>query len=242
MSSTRLETPAYPIADAARSLAFEAVIFDMDGLLIDSEPLTDIAFSALIEAHSCQIDWTPELIARLQGRRMTEILEIVAGICSIATPIAELSETLEAHRIEVIRGHLQPKPGAVEMVRHVQSSGLPVALATSGQRTYVDAALRESGLTGSFAVEVTGESVTRGKPDPEVYLLAAQRLGVAPEHCVVFEDAPAGIAAAIAAGMTAVAVPDVYTHDLTFEPAPHAVLPDLHAAIPWLTDRQTRPL
>lgn len=242
MGSTRLETQVPRVAAPVRSLAIEAVIFDMDGLLIDSEPLTEIAFSALMQAHDCQIEWTPELVARTQGRRMTEILEIVAGICGITTPVAELSETLEAHRIEVIRGHLAPKPGAVALVRHVQSSGLPLALATSGQRNYVDAALREAGLSGCFAVEVTGECVTRGKPDPEVYLLAAQRLGVAPARCIVFEDAPAGIAAAMAAGMTAVAVPDIYTKDLAFEPAPHAVLPDLHAAIAWLEQYQTRPL
>ncbi len=124
----------------------------------------------------------------------------------------------------------------------MHAASLPLALATSGQRDYVDAALRESGLAGSFAVEVTCESVTRGKPDPETYLLAAQRLGINPAHCLVFEDAPAGIAAAIAAGMAAVAVPDVYTKDLTFDPAPHAVLPDLHAAIAWIEERQTRPL
>lgn len=240
MGSARLDTPASRATAPDRRQVIEAVIFDMDGLLIDSEPLTDIAFSALMQAHDCQIGWTPELVARVQGRRMTEILEIVAGICGIATPVAELSETLEAQRIEVMRGRLRPKPGAVEFIAHLHAASLPLALATSGQRDYVDAALRESGLTGSFAVEVTGESVTRGKPDPETYLLAAQRLGINPAHCLVFEDAPAGIAAAIAAGMAAVAVPDVYTQDLTFDPAPHAVLSDLHAAIAWL-EAQTRP-
>ena len=242
MSAERQNTTVWRTGDSNHILAIEAIIFDMDGLLIDSEPLTDIAFSALMEAHDCHIDWTPELIARVQGRRMTEILEIVAGICGIRTPIAELSDTLEAHRLEVIRGNLQAKNGALECIAHMKSAGLPLALATSGRRSYVDAALGETGLAGAFAVEVTGESVTRGKPDPEVYLLAAHTLGIEPAYCVVFEDAPAGIAAAVAAGMTAVAVPDFYTRDLTFDPPPHAVLPDLHAAIAWLEERQTRPL
>jgi len=104
-------------------------------------------------------------------------------------------------RVETIRGRLQAHRGAEELLDFARTTGLRLALATSGRRSYVDAILAESRFTGRFDVEVTGESVTHGKPDPETYLLAASRLDVAPAGCVVLEDAPNGIAAAVAAGM-----------------------------------------
>jgi beta-phosphoglucomutase-like phosphatase (HAD superfamily) len=107
-------------------------------------------------------------------------------------------------------------------------------------------ALAATGLTGSFAVEITGEMETHGKPDPETYLLEANCLGVPPAACVVLEGAPNEIAAAAAAGMRSLAVPHVYTRELRFAPPPAAILPDLHAAIPWLrtqgVDRSERAL
>ena len=213
----------------------QAVIFDMDGLLVDSEPLTEIALAALMEQHRCVIDWSDkDLGVRLMGRRMTEILAVIAEICGITTPACELNETLEALRIQTLRGRLQTMPGAGELLDFAASRGLPLALATSGRRSYVNAVLAETRLTGCFTVEVTGESVTHGKPDPETYLLAASRLGVAPGACVVLEDAPNGVAAAVVAGMRAIAILNIYTRDLEFAPPPEIVLPDLYAVIPWL--------
>ena len=128
-------------------------------------------------------------------------------------------------------------PGAKALIGFAKREGLPMALATSGVRRYADAVLAETGLAGSFAVEVTGEDVVRGKPAPDVFALAASRLGIEPAGCVVFEDAPNGIAAAVAAGMRAVAVPNIYTRELDFPAPPETSLPDLHAAISWLRER-----
>ena len=114
-------------------------------------------------------------------------------------------------------------PGAKELIAFAREVGLALALATSGVRRYADAVLAETGLAGSFAVEVTGEDVVRDKPAPDVFALAASRLGIEPAACVVFEDAPNGIAAAVAAGMRAVAVPNIYTRELAFPAAPEVV-------------------
>jgi HAD superfamily hydrolase (TIGR01509 family) len=216
----------------------QALIFDMDGLLVDSEPLTGIALDALLRQYGCAIDSDDaELNERLMGRRMPEILAALAEICGIMAPPEELNETLEALRVETIRGRLQAHRGAEELLDFARAAGLRLALATSGRRSYVDAVLAESRFTGRFYVEVTGESVTHGKPDPETYLLAASRLGVAPAGCVVLEDAPNGIAAAVAAGMRAVAVPNAHSRELHFSTAPEVVLSDLHAVLPWLQDQ-----
>ncbi len=216
----------------------QALIFDMDGLLVDSEPLTDIALTALLRQHACVIDWSDNaLTARLMGCRIPEVLAVLAEMCGITTPADELNETLEALRIQTLRGQLRAMPGAAGLLAFAAACALPVALATSGRRTYVDAVLVETRLTGCFAVEVTGEDVTRGKPDPATYVLAAARLGVEPAACVVLEDAPNGIAAAVAAGMRSIAVPNIYSRDLPFVPPPEMVLPDLHAVIPWLREQ-----
>jgi HAD superfamily hydrolase (TIGR01509 family) len=219
------------------SATIEAIIFDLDGLLVDTEPLTDEALSSLLQQHDCEIAWTPELVARLMGRRIIEVLAEIAGICGLAVPAQALNEALEERRLVVMQGRLHPLPGAVDLIAFGREAGLRLALATSGRRSYVDAVLAESRLTGCFEIEITGEDITHGKPAPDGYLLAASRLEVMPANCVVFEDAPAGIASAVAAGARAVAVPNHYTRELDFAVAPEAVLPDLHAAIPWLEAR-----
>jgi HAD superfamily hydrolase (TIGR01509 family) len=222
---------------SSHSDTIEAIIFDLDGLLVDTEPLTDEALSSLLQQHECEIAWTPELVARLMGRRILDVLAEIAGICGLAVPAEALNEALEERRLVVMRGRLHPLPGAVDLITFGREARLRLALATSGRRSYVDAVLAESKLTECFEIEVTGEDVPRGKPAPDGYLLAASRLEVMPARCVVFEDAPAGIASAVAAGARAVAVPNHYTRELAFSVTPEAILPDLHAAIPWLEAR-----
>jgi beta-phosphoglucomutase-like phosphatase (HAD superfamily) len=215
----------------------QALIFDMDGLLVDSEQLGYLTMLALLEQHGCVREWEPEVVGRLFGRRLSEIMPVLVEICGITAPVDELVAGFEELRMVAMRGNLLAFPGAAELIDYGQSVGLRLALATSGRRGYVDAVLTEIGLTGRFAIEVTGEDVARGKPAPDVYLLAAERLGVAPARCVVLEDAPSGIASAVAAGMRAVAVANAHTRDAEFAVAPETVLPDLHAVIPWLQDQ-----
>ena len=219
---------------APPGVAVDALIFDLDGLLVDSEPLTHLAVNALLRRHGSALALTPELVERLTGRRIPEILAVLAELGGITVPLAELNEDFEEQRLVTLRGRLRAFPGAAEVLAFGRAAGLRLGLATSSRRAYADAVLAEAGFAGRFDAEVTGEEVARGKPAPDAYLLAAARLGVAPAACVVFEDAPNGVAAAVAAGMRAVAIPAADTRAAAFAVAPAAVLPDLRAAVPWL--------
>ena len=216
------------------ALPIQALIFDMDGLLVDGEHLGALTMLAVLERHGCVREWEPDFVTPLFGRRLSEIMPVLAERCGISVPVEDLIATFEELRIDALRGNVLAFPGAAEVIAFGRSAGLGLGLATSGRRAYVDAVLAEIELAGRFAIEVTGEDVSRGKPAPDVYLLAAERLGVEPATCVVFEDAPSGIAAAVAAGMRAVAVPNAQTRDATFTVAPEVMLPDLLTAIPWL--------
>jgi len=212
----------------------EAFIFDMDGLLVDSEPLAAKAMDDFLRRYG--FDRRAEIHEQLLGRRLPEALAIVKAGYEMEDPLEELIARYGEMRLAALRG-VAPMPGAAEIIAFGRAAGMKLALATSGMRTHADLSLAETGLAGLFDAEVTGDEVTKGKPAPDLFLLAAERLGVDPAACIVFEDAPAGVMAAKAAEMRVVAVPSEINreHVLTHDPA--LVAPDLHAAIPWLREQ-----
>ncbi|MGH2531227.1 MAG: HAD family hydrolase [Thermomicrobiales bacterium] len=216
----------------ARTALIEALIFDMDGLLVDSESLAETAMHRFLSVHG--VAMRPDVQAQLLGRRLPEAIALVADAYALAAPREELIRSYDELRLSALRGHVKPMPGAAEIVAFGRDAGLRLALATSGMRHHADLSLTETGLAGNFEVEVTGDDVERGKPAPDLFLLAAARLEVEPASCVVFEDAPPGVVAAVAAGMRVVAVPNEKSRAMAFPVAADAVLPDLHAAIGWL--------
>lgn len=215
--------------------AIRALIFDMDGLLVDSEPLAAKAMAEFL----AQYGHTPraEVAAKLLGRRLPDAVAIVREAYGLSEPIDVLARQYSAMRLAALRGNLRPMPGAVEVISFAREAGLRMALATSSAREQANVALAEAGLAGCFDTEVTGDEVERGKPAPDLFLTAASRLDVPPEACAVLEDSPLGIEAALEAGMRAIAVPNERTAALPFPPGCAAMLPDLHAAIAWLTEQ-----
>ncbi|MFT4041341.1 MAG: HAD family phosphatase [Thermomicrobiales bacterium] len=213
-------------------VTISAFIFDMDGLLVDTETLGSATMDTLLRSY--EREWRADAIPNMAGRRLPELMTAIAEAYTLTATVDELCHRFETQFIADVRGRLAPLPGVRELIAFGREHGLRLALASSGWRQYVDAILLEAGLAGLFDAEVTGDEVTHGKPHPEPFLLAAARLGVPPAECVVFEDAPAGVTAARAAGMHAVAVPCGGTLTAPFPVSPDITLTSLHEAPAWL--------
>lgn len=183
----------------------QAVVFDLDGLLIDSEPLQAWAWHAYVSRFDKVM--TLDVLGRMLGLRAVDAVKIPIQMLDL--PVDESTALRERDEIflAAVPGAIQPHRGARELIDNLKRRGYPLALATSGHRRYVDLALESAGLSGLFDQEVTAELVTRGKPHPDVYLRAAEMLGIAPDRCLALEDAPNGVVAAKAAGMHCFAIP-----------------------------------
>ena len=190
-----------------------AVLFDMDGLLVDTEPLwfeTEIDVMARLGA-----PWTKQDQAALLGGSMERTVSyLLAKATRPATPAQVERWMLDGMLERAGAGRVTVLPGARELLAEVAAAGLPYALVTSSQRLFAEAVLAATGLR--FPVTVCGEDVPASKPDPAPYLLAAKLLDVEPARCVALEDSPNGVASATAAGCPVVAVPSF----LAIPPAP----------------------
>ena len=183
-----------------------AVVFDLDGLLVDSEPLQLRAWDAYLTRFGQAL--TPELLSRMLGRRLVDSAALAVDELRLSVTAADVVRDRDAIFLASVPSNVRPMDGAVELVQALRKRGLRTALATSGHRRYADLALASAGLAGAFDVEVTGDHVPRGKPAPDTYLRAAALLGLPPAQCLALEDAPNGVLAAKAAGMWCFAVPE----------------------------------
>ncbi len=185
-----------------------AVIFDMDGLLVDSEPLYLRAWQEA--AAGLGFDLTVELYGSFLGRPEAECEADLMAVFGPAFPLGEFRERWKERWVQLVEaGELLPKPGAAALLRALERSNVPVALATSSTSDYASLSLERTGLSGFFRHVVTAGDVERGKPAPDLFLLAASRLGVPARECLVLEDAPSGARAGLAAGMSVIVVPDL---------------------------------
>lgn len=228
--------PPATVSDARQPV--RALVLDMDGLLVNSEPLADAAMVEFVRRHGRTAD--PDYGPLLLGRRLPDAVALLTGWYGLPGPLDDLVAEFDALRTEMIIGNLTPMPGATELVAFARDHGLHLALATSNRRHQATISLEETGLAGQFDVEVTGDDVARGKPFPDIFLAAARGVEMRPEECVVFEDAPAGVEAAAAAGMRCVFVPSGYSIDAPLTVAPTVRFGTLVDAIPWLEARLPR--
>lgn len=189
---------------------FGAVVFDMDGVLVDSEPLWARAEASLLARHGDR--FTEEDVEATHGRSIEASVEAYASRLGGIDPAALRVELIELMRLQYAAG-VALRPGAAALVRSLHGrAGLAVASNTDGD--LVRLALARAGLLDRFEVIVSGADLGRSKPDPAVYLAACHRLGVEPRDAVAIEDSPAGVQAAKAAGLACVGVPERARVDL----------------------------
>jgi len=185
----------------------DAVIFDMDGTLLDTERLHHRAMGEAAVALGYAID--PPLFARLVGVHRDRNRETLRDALGDGFPLDPFYGDAD-RRFEALAADGVPlRPGVVALLDHLRNAGIPCAIATSTASPYAEAYLTEAGLIGYFDTVVTRSDVANPKPAPDPYLLAAERLGVRPAQCIAVEDSPNGIRAAAAAGMATVMVPDL---------------------------------
>jgi HAD superfamily hydrolase (TIGR01509 family) len=184
----------------------EAVLFDLDGLLIDSEPLWYEVEHAVVTRLGGV--WGPKDQEACIGGTMAASARYMIEVAGAQGTIEAISEELIDEMVRRFRGALPVHDGAVELVDAVRKTGTPVGLVSSSYRRLIDAALDWLGHE-RFEVTVAGDEITHGKPHPEPYLTACERLGVDPRRTVVLEDAINGVLSAEAAGCVVVVVPSV---------------------------------
>lgn len=202
-----------------------AVVFDMDGVLIDSEQVWDEVREALARETGARYDADAQ--RAMMGMSAPEWSAFMEQLGVPGPPGAIDAEVVRRMQARY-RERLPLVDGAAEAVRRLHDAGLTLAVASSSNRVLIDGVLEASGLAPLFAAWVSSEEVARGKPSPDVYLEACRRVGVAPERAVAVEDSHSGIRSARAAGLTVLAIPNAH-----YPPGPEAlalaqhVLPDL---------------
>ena len=204
-----------------------AVVFDLDGTLTDNMPLHQRAFDLFAARHGLPPIGL-EQRRRLDGKRNRDILPILFGRELDAATLKSFSDEKESLYRELSRGRLAPLAGLLELLGLLARAAVPAAIATSAPPENVVHSLRELGLERAFAAVAKSEDLPRGKPHPDVFLAAAGALGLDARLCLAFEDAPLGVEAARAAGMTCVALTTSFPADLflAHPVAPHAVVRD----------------
>ncbi|MBR0875573.1 HAD family phosphatase [Bradyrhizobium tropiciagri] len=214
----------------------DAVLLDMDGTLLDTEK---VYFDSLVAALNAS-GYTDDVVTLCHS-----MVGLPGPVCEAmllerygaAFPLAEVNQAFLDHRDEMMRAGLPLKPGTLALLDALAAAPRPMAIVTSSSRRSAERNLALAGIRDRFETLLTLDDVAQGKPDPELYLKAAARLGVAPQACVAVEDSNHGVTAAHAAGAITLMVPDMAPPTEATRAKCAAVLPDLNAVLAMLRER-----
>lgn len=204
-------------------------IFDWDGVIVDSAPLHQLSWEIMAEKERKTFE--PDAFVRGFGMTNEVIIPNILGWASDPVEIRRLArEKEETYRRLVREKGLSALPGVEVFLRRLQDAGIPCVVGSSTERANLECAIDVLGFREYLPQMVAGDEVKHGKPDPEIFLKAAEKIGMPPSRCVVFEDAVAGIQAARAAGMKVVAV--TTTRRAEYLQAAHVVIERLDLLSP----------
>jgi HAD superfamily hydrolase (TIGR01509 family) len=192
---------------AGDSPTLAGVVFDNDGLLLDTEPCWTAAETALFRSHGQEFDLAAK--HALVGTSPVTAAPILARLLGMPEAGEQLSADLYVRALAEISKGAEPRPGALALVARLRAAGMPIAVASNSPRAHLLAGLRQVGLQGTFDVVLGVDDVPSPKPAPDLYLTACARLSVSPAATIALEDSPPGVAAAQAAGMFVIGIPSV---------------------------------
>jgi beta-phosphoglucomutase len=201
--------------------AMRGAIFDLDGTIVDNMPMHAEAFAIFVARHGLP-PLTTEDRKRLDGKRNRDIFPDLFGRALHEAELVAFASEKESLYRQLSKGRLAPLTGLGRLLNHLAAHGVRLAIATSAPPENVRHTLAELALEGRLGPIARGDEVARGKPWPDVFLAAAAMIALPPEECIAFEDAPAGIAAAAAAGMTTVALTTSFAPEVFAAQAPRA--------------------
>ena len=213
-----------------------AVLLDMDGTLLDTE---QVYFDSLVTALGAfgYTDDVPALCHAMVGLPGPDCDAMLLARYGAGFPLADVNKAFTARQNEILEAGLPLKPGAVDLLDALRDRSCPMAIVTSSSRRTTEAHLTLAGIRDRFETILTRDDVTQGKPSPDLYLLAASRLGVRPESCVAVEDSNHGVTSAHAAGTITIMVPDMVPPTEESRARCAAVVDDLNAVLALLRAR-----
>jgi len=211
----------------------KAVVFDMDGLMLDTERISLRAWTAAEEETGVRM---PDgLFRAIIGKTLSACQRALEAALPAGTDVARFVEIANRHYHDMIeRGAIPTKAGLPELLKWLDEQGVPLAVATSTERVLAEKKLGRAGIRGRFDVLVGGDEIAHSKPAPDIYLEALRRLGVGATDAIALEDSPNGLRAARAAGLPVILVPDLAHIDEPTRAEAAVVCADLHGAHAWL--------
>ena len=192
----------------------KAIVFDMDGLMVDSEPLSQQAWDDYLRPYGHKL--SEEIVQSIIGLRADVSTPIIKELFNLPGSVSQIIAKRAAIYSQIRANGVPTMPGLHELHAEIARRQIPWAVATSSPCTHAVEILQQLGLQNARRAIAAGDEVVHGKPAPDIYLLAAKRLDIAPQNCLALEDSGPGSQAAVAAGMTVIAIPNAQTKTADF--------------------------